>query len=86
MEHFDRLDLNEINTRLVEIFNKNKRGNEYFSGKVMGPCILIVNNTTGIDCYIMMIPMLIEGKYIIQGGVISSCSDIPKSGTQTLKI
>ena len=90
MEDFDRLDLNEINTRLVEIFNKNKKGNEDFSGNVInrpfiGPSIVIVNKITELDCYVMFEPDLIEGKYVIQGGIISSCSNIPKSGTQTLK-
>lgn len=84
MDNFDKLDLNDINTRLVEIFNKNKRGNEDFSGKVMGPCIVIINNVNEKYCYIMMMPQLIDDKYTIRGGMNQICSDVHKNGTQNL--
>jgi len=85
----ERLDLEFIAPRLLEIFNENKEPGDNYNVSIEHDLIehdkytvIIYNN--GIDCITIEQPEFIGGKYVLTIGYVNKCND-QKSGTTNLR-
>jgi hypothetical protein len=83
----ERLDLNFIAPRLLEIFekNKNKESGDNYTVSIEDDLInrdtrTVVINNNGIHCITIDQPEIIEGKYVLSIGYVNKCNET-KSGT-----
>ena len=82
----NRINPDIIKSKLLEIFNNHASSGDNYTVEIMpefGTYFEVKNN--GKECYLLNMPELNNGKYIITGGVNQKCSDGKGSGTKNLK-